>query len=200
MRIQKTASWLRSALQGIPFWVGHRQTLYPHYPLPEAAIVAELCNLIQANLPRDHILRCEVQYSEFLNKKRRLTTLTNRARVDLLVEPNDALKRKGKGQTYLIEVKRAKAGKANIEGDLDRLSEVKIRNPTLRVGLIIVSEKSRPKRFVNKDGSAMKNIQYTKQAMAPFKVRSVVKAAASFLNLNTAHYACFIEVLKNAKK
>ena len=44
-------TWLERALQGLTYWTGHRRCLYRNYPLAEAAFVAELCNLIQANLP-----------------------------------------------------------------------------------------------------------------------------------------------------
>ncbi len=46
--------------------MGHRRCLYRDYPLAEGALVAEVCNLIYANLPENLQLLCEVQYSSFV--------------------------------------------------------------------------------------------------------------------------------------
>lgn len=54
--------WLEHALQGLAFWIGHRHSLFSGYPLTEGALVAEACNLIQANLPPDLILLPERMY------------------------------------------------------------------------------------------------------------------------------------------
>ena len=54
--------WLEHALQGLAFWIGHRHSLFNGYPLVEGALVAEACNLIQANLPHQLILLPECLY------------------------------------------------------------------------------------------------------------------------------------------
>src|ERR1039457_5416711 len=78
--------WARQALQGVAYWIGHRRCLYRDYPLSEGALVAEICNLIYASLPRDSVLLCEVQYSKLLDDaKDRPTELQVRSRVDLMV-------------------------------------------------------------------------------------------------------------------
>jgi hypothetical protein len=59
--LNKRPRWTQRALQGVAYWMGHRRCLYRDYPLSEGALVAEVCNLIYANLP-DHLeLHCEVQ-------------------------------------------------------------------------------------------------------------------------------------------
>jgi hypothetical protein len=46
--------------------MGHRRCLYRDYPLSEGALVAEVCNLIHANLSEPLQLQREVQYSTFI--------------------------------------------------------------------------------------------------------------------------------------
>lgn len=48
--------WLIPPLQGLAFWIGHRHSLFKGYHLLEAALVAESCNLIQANLPKNELI------------------------------------------------------------------------------------------------------------------------------------------------
>ena len=64
--LNKYPSWIERALQGITYWIGHRRCFYRSYPLSEGALVAEVCNLIHANLPDALSLMCEVQYSKIL--------------------------------------------------------------------------------------------------------------------------------------
>src|SRR5688572_25655009 len=113
--LEKWPEWSHRALQGVAFWIGHRQSLYSDYPLSEAAIVTEVCNLIHANLPTDDRLRCEVQYSEFVDFGAAASIITEKARVDLVVEK----KRAGvaRNALFLIEVKRASAPKSQIDKD-----------------------------------------------------------------------------------
>ena len=47
--------FLESALRGLAYWMGHRASYFNKYPLPEAALVTEGCNLIQANLGNDQV-------------------------------------------------------------------------------------------------------------------------------------------------
>jgi hypothetical protein len=58
--------WLEHALQGLAFWIGHRHSLFRDYPLSEGALVAEACNLIQANLPRELVLMPECVYKNLV--------------------------------------------------------------------------------------------------------------------------------------
>lgn len=81
----KLPLWIGKALQGITHWIGHRRSLYSHYPLPEAALVAEVCNLIHANLKDGYRLKCEVRYTDFLPGVPLTSDLTERARIDLVV-------------------------------------------------------------------------------------------------------------------
>lgn len=83
--LKKWPPWAKNALQGITHWIGHRRCLYRNYPLSEGALVAEICNLIHANLPDELTLLCEVQYSKLLHKYDKPAELTERARADLVV-------------------------------------------------------------------------------------------------------------------
>lgn len=71
LSLPQRQEWLEHALQGIAFWIGHRHSLFKDYPLPEGALVAEACNLIQANLPADLILMPELMYKNLVSTSSR---------------------------------------------------------------------------------------------------------------------------------
>src|SRR5437868_3195553 len=114
----KWPDWAERALQGVTHWIGHRRCLYREYPLSEGALVAEICNLIHANLPNDLFLLCEVMYSRFLTGTAHPNELTQRARADLVVADGPELDDEATSAKYVIEVKRASAPKAQIDSDL----------------------------------------------------------------------------------
>jgi hypothetical protein len=116
--IEKWPFWLGRALQGITYWMGHRRCLYRHYPLSEGALVAEVCNLIHANLPDKFSLMCEVQYSKLLQRDEKPTELTVRARADLVVAEEARNSKDQLIPKFIIEVKRASAQTAQIDADL----------------------------------------------------------------------------------
>lgn len=78
-------AWLEHALQGLAFWIGHRHSLFREYPLPEGALVAEACNLIQANLPADQILLPECMYANLVSNGIIIDGVTNQSRADLVI-------------------------------------------------------------------------------------------------------------------
>ncbi len=98
----------------------------------------------------------------------------------------------------MIEVKRASGAGVKIDEDLTRLAELKSLNSELRTFLIVISERSRPKRFVTESGCALTNRPSIAGTSCVFKVRRVCKATASFKKTETAHYACLIEVCRSA--
>ena len=193
-RLEPWPTWLESSLQGVAFWIGHRQSLYSDYPLSESAIVTEICNLLHANIPDRFRLRCEVQYSEFLKGRGDPTVLTERARIDLIVAERTVVKGKVKlTPDFVFEVKRANASRAQVDGDLRRLAAVKRARPASRAFLIVVSEGSRPERFVSEKGQSILGAHAIGEG-AHFRVRRTLKAARAFSGKNSAHYACLIEV------
>src|ERR1039458_7972154 len=84
-KLERQPVWVERALQGVTYWMGHRRCLYRDYPLSEGALVAEVCNLIYANLPEALQLLCEVQYSGFVESNPMPEILRGRIRVDLVV-------------------------------------------------------------------------------------------------------------------
>jgi hypothetical protein len=121
--------------------------------LAEAAIVAELCNLIFTHLQDDQSLQCEVQYSSLVEPGKLPTDLAQRARVDLVIWKEDP--EGTEVPQFLIEVKRASAPKSEIDRDLQRLASISTVLPKCRKILIIVAESERPKRFVNDEGQGI---------------------------------------------
>lgn len=201
-KLEEFPPWAKYALQGVAYWMGHRSCLYRHYPLSEGALVAEICNLIHANLPDKYELTCEVQYSKLLPEENedddRKPILTQKARADLVVSAgkldfeNDDL-----DPRYFIEVKRASAPKAQINADLKRLAEVKRKFPNARAFLFVISERNRPTRFVSDEGASIKGtheIPGYKKSKAHFRIRKTWKAAHAFKTRDTAQYACLVEV------
>ena len=196
--------WSERALQGLAFWIGHRHALFPDYPLPEAALVTEACNLIHANLDTNQRLLCEVQYTRLVPRGGWKNSHGSRSRADLVVI------RKGRNSAWpssasnlhtfaevVIEVKRGTAPKAQIDNDLQRLAALKDENPNVRAMLFLVSESKRPKRFVSKEGRAILGECSVPNASANYRVRRACKAASAFSGKETAHYGCIIEVFSD---
>lgn len=191
-------SWLKRALLGACFWMGHRRALYRDYPLGESAMVAELCNLLFANLPSGLKLVCEVQYSKLmvLNKEDRESEFTEKSRVDLCIcgpikkgdEPLPKVK-------YIIEVKRGSASKGAVDSDLRRLAELKSARQDISAWLILVSEGRRPERFVTPKSFAVRKKIDIPDSTGHCYVRAVMKAVPAIKSLDNAHYACAIEVI-----
>ena len=187
---------LKKALQGVTYWIGHRRCLFNHYPLGEAAMVAELCNLIFTHLHDDQSLQCEVQYSSLVAPGKLPSDLTERARVDLVI-----WKQHSEGNEipqFLIEVKRGSATKSEIDKDLQRLASISAVLPKCRKILIVAAEAERPERFVNGEGQSITgkhpvplNSNYI------YRVRKTAKAihAVREGNFDRAQFACLIEVL-----
>ena len=198
--IRKTEApgWLKRALLGTCFWMGHRRSMYREYPLGESAMVAELCNLLFANLPSDLKLVCEVQYSKLLDIQDQETEFTEKSRVDLCVcgplkkgdEPLNKVQ-------CVLEVKRGSASNAAVNDDLRRLLEIKKAKPDVRAFLLLVSEGRRPTRFVTAESFAVRKRLVIPKANGHCHVRAVMKAVPTVKSLDNAHYACAIEVLPN---
>jgi len=171
--------------------MGHRRSIYRYYELGESAIVAEISNLIHAHLPDKYRLKCEVQFSKFIKGGEQSSILTERARVDLVIA---SVKNKKLKAEYIIEVKRAKASKRSITNDLQRLVAVKSNKPHVRCFLVVVSETYRPSQFVSPKGTAIHKTIKVIDTDGYYKVRLVCKAASSFKRVESANYACLIEV------
>ena len=193
-------SWLGRALQGLTFWTGHRRCLYKNYPLAEGAFVAELCNLIHANLPDKFSLFCEEQYSELIHRDERPTQLTERARADLVIYEKVRLKNGDieLHAKYIIEVKRASAPKAQIDADLERLMAVRAVLPEVKTYLVVVAEALRPKRFVSETGMSIMKRQTLEGISGYFKVRRTFKAAHAYTKVERSQYACLVEAYAKA--
>jgi hypothetical protein len=189
--------WAERALQGLVFWIGHRHAFYKDYPLPEAALVAEACNLIHANLATSQSLLCEVMYTRLVPIGEWPGGHGKKSRADLVVVTGRAPREdKNLRQRVeaVIEVKRGTAPKAQIDNDLMRLATVKQANPKLRAFLFLVSESKRPKRFVGEGGRAILGIHAIPETNAHYRMRRACKAAAAFSGKETAHYGCIVEV------
>ena len=182
-------TWIKSALQGLAFWVGYKKELYPHYHLTEGAIVGELTSLIHSKLDKDEKLMCERMYSTILDKLDESSNDMRRLDLAIVYKNEDSLK-------YAIEVKRGDSSNKLIDEDFNRLYEIKQSNPEVGCYLILVCESKKHKRFINENGTAITHL-HTKEPENSYKlnVRRVCKATSTFkIRTTTAHYVCLIEV------
>ena len=197
-RMPERPQFLERALQGLAFWMGHRSALFSEYPLPEAALVSEMCNLIQANLSGEQRLCPEVLYRRIVDIKG--TVITKGARADLVImdasAPDPYEQDIHHAVQFVFEVKRAASTVAAINEDLQRLYAFKKNCANkARAFLIIASEKKLPTRFVDeKSGQSRLRSHSIPKTSGCYHVRRTVKAAASFERIENANYVCIVEV------
>jgi len=198
-------NWLEHALQGLAFWIGHRHSLFMDYPLSEGALVAEACNLIQANLPHELILLPECMYKNLVAEGAAVQGIGTQARADLVLcdSAAKAIGREGNLSAhtkFVIEVKRGNASAQSINEDLTRLQAfLQVATAGTRCFLFVVSEGLAPRRFV-KDGKSILGAHPIPGATGHFRIRRSVKAAASFSGKESAHYVCLLEVFLEGQK
>jgi hypothetical protein len=203
--LPKRQKWLEKALQGLVFWMGHRHSLFSGYPLTEGALVAEACNLIQANLPHNLILLPECMYKHLVPHGIQIENVTGQSRADLVL-CDVAAKPIGREDNvsghvrFVIEVKRGSAPNSEINSDFLRLHNyLAAAQNGARAFLFVVSESSAPGRFV-KNGKSWLGAHEIPQCSGTFRVRRTVKAAASFSGKQRAQYVCLIEVFLSGQK
>lgn len=207
-KLKELPAYLEAPLQGLAFWIGHRQALFKDWPLSEGALVAEASNLIFAHLAKDRQrLVAEVMYKNLVTDSSLLTHVTGQSRVDLVVGPLEIARDQNISEYSLdvFEVKRASASDADIDNDLLRLFDfIRYSEIENRAFLIVVAEGQIPERFVDRgtgEGANKYSVSYMDidEEKVPIKVRRVVKAVASFKEnaKETAHYAAIVEVFKS---
>jgi hypothetical protein len=191
--------FLEDALQGLAFWIGHRRAYYHQYPLAEAALIAETCNLIQSKISANQILRPEVLYRRLADTSK-TKGLSKLCRADLVIldsnSPDPYENNAWEAVQFVFEVKRASASKAQIDQDLQRLYHFKMAcRPGVRAFLIIASEADLPERFVDPE-KGVSRLQSHKIPKTPgmYHIRRTVKAACSFKDKENAHFVCICEV------
>lgn len=179
-QVSEIPHWLRSALKGTLCWIGWRRCFYKMHNLVEGAIVAEVCNIIAANMHDNQRLICEKLYKEIDSE----FSIGKSKRADLAITTDDTI-------SHVLEVKRAVSTK--LYDDIARLGILKSLEPTIKTYLIVFSEGKRPEDFVNENGVAVKKMK--KYKGYKYKVRAVYKVSHSFSKKEHAHYACVLEVL-----
>ena len=181
--LNKLPDWCEPTLQGIAYWLGYKKQFYRDYPLSEGAIVGEALQLIKSNLAINQKLTCEDSYKKLgLN-------INNQKRADIVLWEDDSVK-------CVVEVKRADASSKLIDIDICKLNKLKRTKIDVRCFLLIVSQNKKPIRFVNKSGIAVKGTLIIDGIEV--KTRRVCKVTSTFnqkKSIESAHYACLIEVL-----
>lgn len=204
-KLPERLKWLEAALQGLAFWIGHRHSMYRHYPLPEGALVAEACNLIQANLSDSFLLFPECMYRNLVAKNQTVDGVANQARADLVICDQaaggiDRDANLSKHVRFVFEVKRGSSNAQSIDEDLFRLHRLLlVSDSNVRGFLVVVAESRAPTRFV-KNGKSILGKHDIPRTDGHYRVRRSVKAAASFSGTESAHYVCLIEVFKKGQQ
>lgn len=201
MVLPERPKWLETALQGLAYWMGHRQSLFRTYPLTEGAMVAEACNLIFANLSPELVILPERMYRDLVrpegNPFQGKLTRADLVICDKTVNQNNVNANISVYVKYVIEVKRGSASNQLIDEDLKRLCQLKnAGNTDIRCFLFVISEGHAPKRFVN-NGKSIKGWNEIQGCSGYYRVRRTVKASPSFSNKERAHYVCMIEVFQS---
>lgn len=108
-------------------------------------------------------------------------------RADLVIKEGESIK-------VIIEVKRAKSSNASIDSDLKRLSKYHEFSRATRCFLLLVSQNSLPKRFVDESKGELRN-ENIETAEYVARPRRLCKAAPSFKIKKSLNCACLIEVV-----
>ncbi len=199
-------SWLINAMQGITFWVGHRHAFFSSYPLTESALVAEFCNLVAVQLPKEKHLLPERLYRTLTPKGSVKRTTATRA--DLVITNSicsgSVTKNIADYVEYVVEVKRASSSKKERNKDLCRLCEFLTKSaPGTRAFLLVISESMIPDDYVSSKSGTGRSGKYKiktqeklsdgKKVIGYYRIRRTCKASKTFKS-KKAHYACLLEV------
>ena len=161
-------------------------------------LVSEACNLIQANIPHEQILRPEVLYRRLIDISD--VEISDLARADLLIldsqAPDPYESFVGDAVQFVIEVKRGGVSDNLINQDLKRLYYFKTKcRQEARAFLIVAAESSLPERFVDPDkGESKLHAHPIPDTTGVYHVRRTVKAASNFKKIESAHYVSIVEV------
>lgn len=192
--------WTDDVLQALCYWIGHRYSYYSDYPLGEAALVGELCNILSSKISEEYRLLSEVMHSKLGIEN------GGRNRCDLVIVNKRRINREAdvsKFVMYAIEVKRYISGVEKLNEDLYRLKQIleiqRKLNRNGRVFLIVISQRKRPSEYVTEKGNAKKSLQSCRydENEIKFYVRRTCKAVNSFSRnaVNSAYYSILIEVV-----
>lgn len=172
------------SFQALAYWIGYMKQLYRHHPLKEGAIFGEAARLLNANIDKKEFLKCEITY-KMLGMKR-----TGNQKLDLLISNEEKA-------LFAIEIKRKDATKQSIEVDFKRLVKLKNFDKNIKCYLLLVSQSSRPTKYVNKIGERIYGEM--KKNGVIIRVRRVWKSMYSFKSFDKANYVCLIEVLRKSQ-
>lgn len=198
-RLPAPPDWLTTPMQALAFWVGYQHCVYRHHSLPEGAIVAEFTRLVDAEIGPQRIVVREPMYRDLLATVG--AGWHDGSRCDLGVRGKPAGKLQAPVEA-VVEVKRASASDAMIDGDLLALHQLKQADPSIRAFLLLVAQASQPRRWVSHLGTANPDVEsFTvvesggHEQEVSVRVRRVTKAANSFRSISAATYCCLLEVL-----
>lgn len=196
--------FIENAMQGLAFWIGYSRSYYRNYRLSEAALISELCSLIQAQIPNNLKLYPEVMYTRLIKSKSNY--LSDKSRADLVILDGDHLdpykNDVSKNIKYIFEVKRSGVSVEDINHDLRRLFDFKkLCKTNARAFLIIASEANIPHEFFNVDTGKSQDKEFKiPETNGVYRVRRTTKASASFEKTEMAHYVSICEVFEKPQK
>lgn len=192
--------WCHKSLQGVTYWIGLKRCQFNSHPLGESAIVAQIRELISGNLPSTYRLSCESSYRELAGGVTLPKTLSGLARADIAIFERAAVKGDKDVPKFVIEVKRGSSSSDSINTDMRRLADINTLLPDCRAMLFVISEKRRPRRFTQDNGTAIRNLHPIPGHTSRFRVRRVYRASPGVRHSDSAHYACLIEIYARPAK
>lgn len=192
---------LDPVLLGICHWMGYRTQLYPHHPLTEGALVAELAGLLRSHLPSELSLVLEQPYSTLGGGGPIRSGGRGRpSAVDIAIGPRASLSRRNSGSrkvvhpTVAIEVKRSQLG--DWEADLKKLADVwKASTWTAWVLLLdqrVAADHAEKMGWVGANGRASRRPHASRDAV-PYVVRRVKHVQSA--HARRVHRAVLLELV-----
>ena len=140
-----------STLQGLSYWIAYKRQYFSRHLLPEGAIVAELTQLLSANIETGMKIECERMYKSFGYKE------FGQGRMDIAIgkitDTEKAKAKKGKRRSTIdelhemVEVKRYEGDKKKLFKDMEKLALVSDENNEVRKFLVVVGQNKLPDLF-----------------------------------------------------
>jgi hypothetical protein len=191
-------TWASGSLQALAYWIGWSHERYPHWPIPEGAMAAEVQAQIDSKLPsRSTVAIAEVQVHDLVSPSH---GATGKERIDLVIADRVSGRRPSGGEIReatrcLIEVKRGQAAWSEIEYDLVRLALLAEDLPgPCRAFLIVGCQagRRRPRRLVTPEGTAVRTTGYV--AGGTYRTRRVYAASPTRARTSSVHLVALVEV------
>lgn len=189
-----------SVLQALAHWVAYKKEYFYGHLLPEGAIVAELTQLIAANINEGQRLECERMYKDFDS------SINGQARADIVIGSKPVRTEEEKKShvkkmmslddlAEVVEVKRYEGNFIKTQEDFEKLAQLKVNNPGLRLFQVVVGQRSLPVKLFTKAHSLHRKNLYDGNLGLDVRARLAKKAYCSKKSVTSGVFAVLLEVV-----